>query len=358
MPARLTQNNKIEIIFLYGHHRLQNDAYRKTAVAFNRANPGHHLAHSAVFRLIKHFKSTGSVKDLPRKAVRTVTNRNTTIDVCAMFRDNPRLSTRSAATESNISRHSIQRILKSQKFKPYKNFLSQVLKPGDSAIRNEFCVNMLQRFNQNANMVGNIIFSDECVFYLSGNVNQQNCRFWDTENPHLVIPAKEQGSPRVMVWCGLSSMRLFGPFFFINENITAANYLIMLQQQFFPIFQASNLVHGETFFQHDGAPPHYGLLVRQWLNDMFPERWIGRSGPIGWPARSPDLTPLDFYLWGFLKSKVFLAPKPDTIDQLCARITEVCQTITADILHTVADNFAKRLQKCHDCNGELFEHRL
>ncbi|EZA48500.1 hypothetical protein X777_12995, partial [Ooceraea biroi] len=45
---------------------------------------------------------------------------------------------------------------------------------------------------------------------------------------------------------------------------------------------------------------------RNILNESFPDRWIGRGGRISWPARSPDLTPLDFFLWGHLKNEVFL----------------------------------------------------
>jgi len=37
--------------------------------------------------------------------------------------------------------------------------------------------------------------------------------------------------------------------------------------------------------------------VRVYLNESFPNRWLGHIGPVAWPPRSPDLTPLDYYLW-------------------------------------------------------------
>ncbi|KMQ82211.1 hypothetical protein RF55_23784 [Lasius niger] len=46
-----------------------------------------------------------------------------------------------------------------------------------------------------------------------------------------------------------------------------------------------------SWFQLDGCPAHYGRGPRQWLNIHYPDRWIGRAGPVAWPARSPDLTP-------------------------------------------------------------------
>ena len=58
-------------------------------------------------------------------------------------------------------------------------------------------------------------------------------------------------------------------------------------------------------FMHDGAPPHFSRVARQFLNRHFANKWIGRGAPIAWPARSPDLNPLDFHLRGHLKSIVY-----------------------------------------------------
>ncbi|KAJ4428055.1 hypothetical protein ANN_24069 [Periplaneta americana] len=50
------------------------------------------------------------------------------------------------------------------------------------------------------------------------------------------------------------------------------------------------------WFMHDGAPTHYCRNVRAYLNAAYPGQWIGRAGPTPWPARSPDMNPLDFKL--------------------------------------------------------------
>jgi len=59
------------------------------------------------------------------------------------------------------------------------------------------------------------------------------------------------------------------------------------------------------YFQHDGAPPHYTRHVREYLNESFPNCWLGRGGPVAWAPRSPDLTPLDYYLWSHMKMSVY-----------------------------------------------------
>ncbi|GBO24246.1 hypothetical protein AVEN_88114-1 [Araneus ventricosus] len=57
-------------------------------------------------------------------------------------------------------------------------------------------------------------------------------------------------------------------------------------------------------FQQDGANAHTSTAVRDFLNEQYP-RWIGRRGPIPCPPRSPDLAPMDFFVWGSLKQDVY-----------------------------------------------------
>jgi hypothetical protein len=75
-------------------------------------------------------------------------------------------------------------------------------------------------------------------------------------------------------------------------------------------------------FQQDFAPPHFSLQVRLALNARFPNRWIGRVGSMAWPPRSPDLTPLDFFMWGYVKTIVY-AEKIRDLNLLRQRITAV-----------------------------------
>jgi len=67
------------------------------------------------------------------------------------------------------------------------------------------------------------------------------------------------------------------------------------------------------------------------LDATFPNRWIGRDSLTPWPPRSSDITPLDFFLWGYVKDKVLSTPVPD-ITNLKARITDAFATITEYVL--------------------------
>jgi hypothetical protein len=67
------------------------------------------------------------------------------------------------------------------------------------------------------------------------------------------------------------------------------------------------------------------------LDATFPNKWIGKDDPTPWPPLSPDITLLDFFLWGYVKDKMFSTPVPD-ITNLKARRTDAFATITVDML--------------------------
>jgi len=114
----------------------------------------------------------------------------------------------------------------------------------------------------------------------------------------LEVVEKERDSPKINVWCGLMHNQIIGPSIFAESTITANIYVNMLKHYVVPQLEE---FQPRVVFQQDGAPPHWGLIVCDFLNETFPNRWIGRNDPTPWPPRSPDITPLDFFLWGYVK---------------------------------------------------------
>ena len=111
------------------------------------------------------------------------------------------------------------------------------------------------------------------------------------------------------------------------------------------------------WFQQDGAPPHYHREVQEFLNYHYLQTWIGRCGFIGWPPRSCDLTPLDFFLWEYDEYRVYVNP-PTTPDNMKNRIRDACRRITPFMLRNVQENIRKRLNMCIQVEGHIFEHLL
>lgn len=128
----------------------------------------------------------------------------------------------------------------------------------------------------------------------------------------------------------------------------------MLEDRVVPLLDELGL-RSTVHFQQDGAPPHYALMVRQYLTEIFGDKWIGRGGLFEWPPRSPDLNPLDFFLWGLLKRIVYNS-KPRTINQLKAAIVEHFRSISEDTLYKVSSDCLKRMLLCKQNNGGHFQH--
>ena len=83
---------------------------------------------------------------------------------------------------------------------------------------------------------------------------------------------------------------------------------------------------------------------------MFPDHLILLRGDIGWPAHSSDLNPCNFFLWGYLKSKVY-SNRPQSIEQLKDAIHQEATAILHEMICRVIDNFRERLRQCADNNG-------
>jgi hypothetical protein len=272
----------------------------------------------------------------------------------SMFSDNPRLSLRQAESQIQVPKSTLWDFLRKElHLYPYKLQMGMALSDEDKQNRITFAHYIRSEFSNNNDYDSRLIFSDECSFSLSGGVNKQNCRIWGSERPQEVYESP-QSAPSIMVWCAISKKGIIGPYFYENENVTGETYKKMLRYYFFPKLRDYS---SDVIFQQDGAAPHFAVIVRQYLNYKLPGRWMGRGGPISWPARSPDLTPCDFFLWGYIKDYVF-SELPTSIVELKTKIRAAISSIDENTLEKVFKNFKFRLDFLLRQNGGHFENLL
>jgi hypothetical protein len=105
-----------------------------------------------------------------------------------------------------------------------------------------------------------------------------------------------------------------------------------------------------AWFQQDGTAAHTARIAMRVPYEMFSTRVISRRRNMERPARSPDLNACDFFLWGYLKSKVY-EKKPRTTEDLEQNIREEVTAVPLTMLQRVMQNFQKRLRECVDNNG-------
>lgn len=225
-------------------------------------------------------------------------------------------------------------------------------------LTNEQRLQIIEFYYQNQCSVRNVFralraFSDEAHFWLNGYVNKQNCRIWSEEQPEAVqeLPMHPE---KCTVWCGLYAGGIIGPYFFkdaVGRNVTVNGdrYRSMLTNFLLPKMEELNLV--DMWFQQDGATCHTARDSMAILRENFGEQFISRNGPVSWPPRSCDLTPLDYFLWGYVKSKVY-RNKPATIPALEDNISEEIRAIPAEMLEKVAQNWTFRMDHLRRSRGQ------
>ena len=109
------------------------------------------------------------------------------------------------------------------------------------------------------------------------------------------------------------------------------------------------------WFQQDGATPHTANLTLEWLEAKFPDPLVSRRHDPEWVPYSPNLSPPDFYLWGYLKDRVY-KDKPRIIPELKEAITAEIRAISKEECCRVMNNLVRKMQVCLQHNGSHSEH--
>lgn len=314
-----------------------------------RFGPGSAPSKSTIKRMYDKFLEYGTVQDAARGGRPRVLTENVLTDVLAAVTDNPGTSIRRLSNQSGLSVGTVQTVVRSRLgLYPYKISVVPELDPNDPEQRKKYCQWFLTMVPLNGDGLDDWYFSDEAWFHLDGYVNSQNSRIWASVNPH-VFSERSLHAQKIGVWCVMSRKRIFLTFF--HENVSAEVYTQMLEQ-FVATLSQDEL--DRAWFQQDGAPAHTARTTLLYLERTFSGKVISKGV---WPPRSPDLTPLDFYLWGFMKNQAYMN-HPQSIPQLQEEIRRCVANITPVTLDNVFTNLINRTCLCEIENGGRFEHLL
>ena len=136
-------------------------------------------------------------------------------------------------------------------------------------------------------------------------------------------------------------------FFYSPRNRRGGDYILLSVLRFHQITVTSNT---RIFLCYHCLP-----LKRKYDHDHV----VALNHTIEWPARSPDLTPCDFFLWGYLKSKVFQTP-PDSIDDLKNRIVAEADRVkqNRNLIRRAVKDMVRRAHVCIDRDGGHVEGKF
>lgn len=290
-----TNEEKLDMLLVYGE--CGRNAVRAVQ-RYGELYPDRQLPSRQLFAcMCTKLLESGSWNTKQRTRQKTATDEKHEEVILALTQCNPHASSRHVAQECGVSHMSVLRILRRNKFHPYHLSLHQALGGRDFERRMEFCRFALQQLKDDP-FFKRVLFTDEATFTNHGNVNLRNMHYWALENPHWIRQVQHQKPWSVNVWCGIVGNFIVGPYF-IPDMLNGIMYEHFLRNVLPTLLEEIPLDTRQCmWFQHDGCPAHSSRVATEVLNEKFLNCWIGRRAEVKWPARSPDLTPLDFFLWG------------------------------------------------------------
>lgn len=315
-----------------------------------------HFSRRVFRRLSRRLRETGNVHSMTAPTrQRPSRNEDNIINVLALIEADPQLSTRQVSLQLGLSKTSIHRILKDNRLHPYHLSLHQALSDNDFEQRLNYCHWIRGMCNEDPEYLYRILWTDEATFTNTGEINLHNMHYWSSDNPRWMRQVDHQHRWSINVWCGILGDKIIGPFIF-NGHVNGIMYLNFLRDHLPMLLEDVSLeIRRTMWFQHDGCPAHFSREVRDFLETRFPHRWIGRGSLFPWPPRSPDLTVMDFYLWGRLKDIVYQT-RPTTPEDMVERIeTGIASLPRAEIASAVLST-RRRLNECISNDGKQFEH--
>lgn len=362
MPPRFTPAELTEIVQLYFE---EGRRARRVARIYSAQHPDlPRLDHRLILRTVRRFQRTGNVQ---ASRVRTggpqaVRSYNFDLDMLLYQMENPHSSVRNTAHFFGCSKDTVHRTLRHYNFKPFRSQVVQGLRNGDEERRLTFIAEMDVLWEEIPSLFSVVLWTDESTFTNNGLFNRWNFRTWASENPRLSFSTRHQVRFSVNVWCGLIGNQLIGPHFFNGGSLNGERYLEFLREILPELLEDVPLATRQVmWFQQDGCPAHNAQAVTRFVNGRFGDRWIGNRSPIAWPARSPDLSPLDFFLWGHLKDVVYAADRPPIAsnEDLQERILDACASVKPlSIVEALTTEWWRRAGACVENNGRQFEHLL
>lgn len=356
--------------------KIETKSYKLTIAKFRgQYNKNKTPTKTDIYRWIKKFEANGTINDMRQKPPAVTVGSKPTArspENIAVVRDSvgrsPKKSLRRRSQELGISKSSLQRILiKDLQLYPYRIQVKQKLTDADKEKRVIMCNWFSDKIEEEPDFLNDVWFTDEAHFLVAGHVNSKNNVFWGTQPPNYVLE-RPLHSLKCTAWVAISKHGIIGPFWFEDAEeqpltVTKERYLEVLQKFWRELGlmnrrRGPNRVHREQqWYQQDGATPHTANTSLEWLDRKFPDRLISRRREPEWAPHSPDLNPPDFYLWGYLKDRVYVN-NPQSIPDLKAAITREIRAIPVEECIRVINNFARRIQVCLQQQGAHLEHIL
>ncbi|QQP52144.1 Transposable element tcb2 transposase [Caligus rogercresseyi] len=262
----------------------------------------------------------------------------------------PGRSMRGIARELSVSDFLVRKIVKQDiRYKSYSLRRGQFMSAATKERRAERAAALLNKFKHPPDKDMLIFYSDEKNFNQDQKVNKKNNR-WLCSDPSEVPIVMATKFPATVMVLGVISNKgdVMPPHVFeAGLRVNSKVYLDVLKNIVKPWMDQ---VAGDRpyLWQQDGAPAHTAKKVQDWCEDNFPHFW----GKEVWPPSSPDLNPLDFFVWGVAERDTNRSPH-STKQSLINSITEVFANFDRESVVNACSRVRSRLEEVVDAKGDF-----
>ena len=305
-------------------------------------------SHTTIARLVKKTRARGTVSHAGTGAARHTTPRADR-RLLRMVRGNPtlpatllRLMWHERSRRGNIlSAGTIRNRLREQGLRSRKMRKRPRLSPAHVSRREQWA---MQRVHWRMQQWRRVVFTDESRFRLYRNDGR--IRVWRMPRQEMLqqhVQRTQQQGASLHVWAGIT---LTGKteLVVLNRNVTGERYAELLESHLLPFMTQ---IYGDTanwILQDDNAAPHRAAVVAR-LKEHLGIRTLR------WPARSPDMNPIE-HVWDYLKRQVQQRdPPPQTLRELRDSVVDVWQQTPQDFLRRLVLGMPRRISALLHARG-------
>jgi transposase len=296
---------------------------------------------SCVRRTVIKYNDTGTVDDKRRSGAPRKTSITDDNLIYRIARRNPELSaqeitdTINSSLANHISRHTVNRRLIDRKLSSYVASRKPLLKPTDRIKRINFCRKILRMTDY---QLKKIIFSDESNYAVINRKNRKLVRRHQNEkyNMRFIVPRLQGGGGSVGIW-GCITYDGPGLCSIYDGRMDQHKYIETLENHLIPTIDLYFGDKSELIFQQDNAPCHKAKTVKSWFEE-------NQIQVIEWPARSPDLNPIE-NVWAIIDKK--LTKNPSTsIENLRLTLKSSFDALDVQYCQNLFNSIKKRCKLC------------
>ena len=299
----------------------------------------------------KNYADSGDVADKSRSGRPKKFSEHVESYVVRIARKNPRFSTLDISRSVNeakdkvISKMTVSRILRRNNLKSYTALRKPLLRPLDRIRRRKWCRERILWQDQDW---AKVIFSDESNFEVFNRKNRVLVRRLDSQKfeSRMCVPRIQGGGGSVGIW-GCFSSKGTGVSNIYTGRINQFIFMDVLEECLKPSVEILQSEVPDWKYQQDGAPAHTAKTVKEYFaaNDIE---------VIPWPARSPDLNPIE-NIWAYMDNQLSKY-QVTSLTHLKQCLHDEWLKVPTKMCENLINSMKKRVRACYYAKGGYFKY--